>query len=354
MKILHLLKSDKFSGAENVVCQIISMFDLNKDIEFVYCSRDGLIKEALLERNIRFNLMKSFSISEIKRVIKEEKPDIIHAHDMAASFYAAICCGNIPLISHIHNNNFDSRGLSLKSLLYMFAAKKSKHIFWVSNSSFEGYKFHNFFKDKSSVLYNIIDITSLREKLNKDKSSYNYDIIYLGRLTYLKNPQRLLRILEKILEIRPQTKVAIIGTGDLEEEIKNKIQTNKNFKNIDFLGFKNNPYKILLNSKLMLMTSRTEGTPMCALEAMALGVPIVSTPVGGMKDLVESGKTGYLSDFDDEIIKDICKILDNKKLHDNLSNNSIFKITKIMNSDLYKNEILRYYLDKQFIDIDKE
>ena len=103
MKILHLLKSDKFSGAENVVCQIISMFDLNKDVEFVYCSRDGLIKEALLERNIRFNLMKSFSISEIKRVIKEEKPDIIHAHDMAASFYGAICCGNIPLISHIHN-----------------------------------------------------------------------------------------------------------------------------------------------------------------------------------------------------------------------------------------------------------
>ena len=346
MKILHLLKSDKFSGAENVVCQIISMFDLNKDIEFVYCSRDGLIKEALLERNIRFNLMKSFSISEIKRVIKEEKPDIIHAHDMAASFYGAICCGNIPLISHIHNNNFDSRGLSLKSLLYMFAAKKSKHIFWVSNSSFECYKFHNFFKDKSSVLYNIIDIKSLKEKLSNDKNNYNYDIVYLGRLTYLKNPQRLLKILEKVLEIRPQTKVAIIGTGDLEEEIKNKIGTNKILKNIDFLGFKNNPYKILSNSKLMLMTSRTEGTPMCALEAMALGVPIVSTPVGGLNDLVENEKTGYLSDFDDEITKNICEILDNKKLRDNLSNNSIFKITKIMNSDLYKNEILKYYLNE--------
>ena len=346
MKILHLLKSDKFSGAENVVCQIISMFDLNKDIEFVYCSRDGSIKEALLERNIRFNLMKSFSISEIKRVIKEEKPDIIHAHDMGASFYAAICCGNIPLISHIHNNNFDSRGLSLKSLLYIFAAKKSKHIFWVSNSSFEGYKFHNFFKDKSSVLYNIINVTSLREKLNKDKSNYNYDIIYLGRLTYQKNPQRLLKVLEKVLEVRPQTKVAIIGTGDLEEEIKNKIGNNKKLENVDLLGFKNNPYKILSDSKLMLMTSRWEGTPMCALEAMALGIPIVSTPVDGMKDLVENGKTGYLSDFDDEITKDICKILDNKKFHDNLSNNSIFKIAKIMNSSLYKDEILRYYLDE--------
>lgn len=343
MKVMHLLQSNKFSGAENVVCQIISMFKSDENIEFVYCSQDGPIKEALTERSIRFNLMDNFSISEIKRVIKEEKPDIIHAHDMRASFYVAICCGNIPLISHVHNNNFNSRGLSLKSLLYMYAARKAKHIFWVSNSSFEGYKFHVFFKNKSSVLYNIINIDLLKEKMNKDDNTYRYDIVYIGRLTYQKNPQRLLKVLEKVLEVRPQTKIAVIGTGDLEEEIKNEIINNKKLKNVDFLGFKNNPYKILSDSKLMLMTSRWEGTPMCALEAMALGVPIVSTPVDGMRDLVENGETGYLSDSDDELIKDICEILDNKRLHDNLSDNSIFKITKIMNIKLYKEEIFKYY-----------
>lgn len=346
MKVMHLLQSNKFSGAENVVCQIISMFKSDENIEFVYCSQDGPIKEALTERSIRFNLMDNFSISEIKRVIKEEKPDIIHAHDMRASFYVAICCGIIPLISHVHNNNFNSRGLSLKSLLYMYAARKAKHIFWVSNSSFEGYKFHVFFKNKSSVLYNIINIDLLKEKMNKDDNTYRYDIVYIGRLTYQKNPQRLLKVLEKVLEVRPQTKIAIIGTGDLEEEIKNEISNNNKLENVDFLGFKNNPYKILSDSKLMLMTSRWEGTPMCALEAMSLGVPIVSTPVDGMRDLVENGETGYLSDSDDELIKDICEILDNKRLHDNLSDNSIFKITKIMNSNLYKNEILKYYLSE--------
>ena len=71
-----------------------------------------------------------------------------------------------------------------------------------------------------------------------------------------------------------------------------------------------------------------------------------STPVDGMRDLVENGETGYLSDSDDELIKDIYEILDNKRLHDNLSDNSIFKITKIMNSNLYKNEILKYYLSE--------
>lgn len=343
MKVMHLLQSNKFSGAENVVCQIISMFKSDENIEFVYCSQEGPIKEALLERSIKFNLMDNFSISEIKRVIKEEKPDIIHAHDMRASFYAAICCGNIPLVSHIHNNNFNSRGLSLKAFLYMYAAKKAKHVFWVSNSSFEGYKFHNFFKKKSSILYNIINIDLLKEKMNKDENTYKYDIVYIGRLTYQKNPQRLLKVLEKVLEIRPQTKIAIIGTGDLEEEIKKEISSNNKLENVDFLGFKNNPYKILSDSKLMLMTSRWEGTPMCALEAMSLGVPIVSTPVDGMRDLVENGETGYLNDSDDELVNGICKILDNKNLYNHLSGNSIFKVNKIMDIRLYKEEIFKYY-----------
>lgn len=126
MKVLHLLESPRFSGAENVVCQIILM--LKDEIEFVYCSRDGQIREALQERNIKFCPIKKLSVSEVKRVIKEEKPDLIHAHDMRASFYAALVCGRIPLISHIHNNNFDSRGLSVKSILY-FLRQKGQGIF---------------------------------------------------------------------------------------------------------------------------------------------------------------------------------------------------------------------------------
>ena len=345
MKIMHLLYSNKFSGAENVVCQIISMFKDNEDMEFVYCSQNGSIKNSLEERNINFNLVNKFSISDIKRVVKTEKPDIIHAHDMRASFYGALCCGNIPLISHIHNNNFNSRRFSLKALLYMFAARKAKHIFWVSTSSFEGYKFHNYLKNKSSILYNVINIDLLKEKANKDLKHYNYDIIYLGRLTYQKNPQRLLKILEKILKLRPQTKIAIVGTGDLEKEIKNEIETSEKLKNIDFLGFSNNPYRILSDSKIMVMSSRWEGTPMCALEAMSLGVPIVSTPVDGLKDLIENGKTGYLSNNDDELVNCIFKILEDKNLQNYLSDNTLAKIKKTMNIKLYKKEILKQYLN---------
>lgn len=63
----------------------------------------------------------------------------------------------------------------------------------------------------------------------------------------------------------------MIGTGEMENKIKELLMSNKKLSNIKFLGFNSNPYKILANSKVMIMTSRWEGTPMCALEALSMG-----------------------------------------------------------------------------------
>ena len=61
MKVLHLLQSDRFSGAENVVCQIIGMMKNEPNIEMVYCSSDGPIRDALAERKIKFVPLEKFS-----------------------------------------------------------------------------------------------------------------------------------------------------------------------------------------------------------------------------------------------------------------------------------------------------
>ena len=343
MKILHLLQTNRFSGAENVVSQIIGIFQGDTDIEMVYCSRDGQIRDALDERGIQFAPIESLSVQEVKRVIREQKPDIIHAHDMRAGFVAARACGKIPLISHIHNNNFNSRGLSAKSLAYFLAAKKARHIFWVSQSSFEGYVFHKHFKNKSSVLYNIIDVDALYQKMKTDPNRYDYDVIYVGRLTYPKNPQRLMRVLAQIKENYPGVKMAVVGTGDLEEETKALSRELNLADNVQFLGFQSNPLKMLRDAKVMIMTSRWEGTPMCALEAMALGVPIVSTPTDGLCELITNDVTGYLSDADDEIAKKTCQILLDNTKWQSMSQHSRELSVKMNNIDFYKDQILKSY-----------
>lgn len=322
MKVIHLLCSNRFSGAENVICQIMNMFKDEPNVEMLYCSPDGQIKNALQEREIKFVPLNVLNPKEVKKVITEQNPDVIYAHDMRASFIAACVCGKVPLISHIHNNAFDSRGISLKSIAYFFAAIKAKHIFWVSKTSFTGYAFHHFFLKKSSILYNVIDTELLKEKALKDEKQYDYDIIFLGRLTYQKNPERLIKVFSRLVKKIPEVKMAVVGTGELESKINALALENDLEKNIDFLGFCENPLKILHDSKVMVMTSRWEGTPMCALEAQALGVPIVSTPADGLKELVENGKTGFLSDDDDDLVEYLASIIKDGNLRKELSYNA--------------------------------
>lgn len=342
IKILHLLQSDRFSGAENVVCQIISMME-NDDVEMAYCSRDGQIREALSERNIKFLPISDLTVREVKRIIKEYKPDIIHAHDMRASFIAALACRRIPLVSHIHNNNFDSRGISTKAIAYLYAGLKAKKIFWVSDSSYNGYAFHKVLKKKSEVLYNIINIDALYSKMALDKNTYNYDVIYLGRLTDQKNPQRLMKVCRGIVDKVPSVKIAIIGTGELENETRAEAERLKLGSNITFLGFQTNPYKILHDAKLMIMTSLWEGTPMCVLEAMSLGVPVVSTPTDGVKVVVENKNTGYLASDDNALVEACCRIVCDSNLKNAMSINSKKRAKELMNIEKYKERLFKVY-----------
>ncbi len=335
--------SNTYNGAENVVCQISDLFKSEKNIEIVYCSPDGPIRTALSEHGVRFAPLKKLSVKELKRVILEVKPSIIHAHDMRANFYSFLSAKRIPIVSHIHNNNYDSRGLSLKSILFYIAAKKSKHIFWVSKTSFNGFYFNNLLKDKSEILYNVININTLRQKVSQDSNQYNYDFVYLGRLTYQKNPQRLVKLMEQVVMKNPKIKFAILGQGELEKEIIDYINRHNLLSNIHFLGYRSNPYKILQCAKALIMTSRWEGLPMCALEAFALGVPVVSTPADGLKELITNCQDGFLSDVDERLVEQLLKLYNDANFRLKLSKGAITKITKIMNLGKYKDSIKDLY-----------
>ena len=343
MKVMHVLNSRIYSGAEKVVCQIIKSF--RDDVEMVYCSPDSdIVRQMLSEQGVTFLPMETMSTAELKRVIKEQKPDLIHAHDMRASFFSALCCGKIPLVSHIHNNAYDARGLSPKTVAYLLAGFKAKHILWVSNSSYEGYAFHKLFAKKSSVLYNIIDTEAIFEKKAQDETTYDYDMIYVGRLTFQKDPQRLMRLCARLKERKPDLKVAIVGTGELEAEVKQLCEELKIAENVHFLGFRSNPIKMIHDSKAMILTSRWEGTPMCALEAMALGTPVVSTPSDGMKDLIEDGVNGYLTDDDAVMAEKLLAIMNDAAHRNFLGENTKKKFAEINDAPKYKQAIYDCYM----------
>ena len=342
MRVLHVLYSRIYTGAEKVAAQIIQAFE--GKVDMAYCSLEcDEVWKILDGMGIRHYGVGELTPATLGRVIREYRPDVIHAHDMRTGFVAALCCGKIPLISHIHNNAYDARGLSVKSIAYLLAGIRAKHIFWVSNSSYEGYVFHRLFAKKSSVLYNIIDTRRIFAMKDADENRYHYDLIYLGRLTYEKNPQRLMRLSAALKLCKPDIQVAVVGAGELEGETKALCEELKLQENVHFLGFQSNPIKMVADSGAMILTSRWEGMPMCALEAMALGTPVVSTPSDGLKDLIENGVNGYLSDEDAVLTEDVLKILGDPDHRRLLSENAVKKFARINDEEKYNATILACY-----------
>lgn len=343
MKVLHLLSTNKFSGAENVVCQIINMFQNETNYKMFYCSPDGEIKETLKNKNIDFVPIKSLTYKELRKIVKNIKPDIIHAHDVKASILASLFNKKCKVISHIHGNSLEMRKVSIKSLLYLICSKRFKHIFWVSNSCFFDYKYSKKIEDKSSILVNVINTQRINELAKEKGMTDNYDVIYVGRLVQLKNPLRMIKIFESVCKEKYNAKLAIIGDGVMFNEIQEYITSHNLKNNIDLLGFKNNPYKYIYKSKMMILTSIYEGTPMCVLEAMALGKPIISTPTDGLIDLIKQDYNGFLSDKDEELETEIISLINDQEKLSKMSKNVIKEFNKFNDIEKYKNEIKNKY-----------
>lgn len=340
MKVLHVLASNQFSGAENVACQIIHMF--KNEIDMAYCSPQGNIAQKLQENNMTYFPLQKLNTKNLNKILQTYQPNVIHAHDIKAVIFAIKASkGKVPVIGHVHGNDFAMRKFSLKSVLFQLHAKKCKHIFWVSNSCLKEYKFYNKIKDKSSVLYNIVNVQNIQNSvLNADKK---YDIIYLGRLTYPKNPLRLLEIAKDLANVKPNFTMAVVGDGVLRPEFEEKLAEYHLQNNVKMLGFVSNPYQILAQSKVMLMSSIYEGTPMCALEAISLGVPIVSTPTDGMKDIIRND-IGVLYQTNQEAVSALSHYImlhknEYKQVQDNINKFS----EEYNNISTYKSKVLCQY-----------
>ena len=344
MKVLHILGSDRFSGAENVACQIIAMFSGDADLKMAYCSRDGQIREALAARGVDFYPIPELSAKALKKVINEINPDVLHAHDMRASFVAVRAArGKIPVISHIHGNSALAHGINVKTLAYRYAAKRAKHIIWVSKSSLEDYRFRSKVVGKSTVLGNVVSISEVENKALADTNEYEYDAVFVGRLVYEKNPLKFLRIINLVKEKLPRLSVCVLGDGYLQEDFKAEIENLGLSHIIQMRGFVENPMKIMRSSSVMIISSVSEGLPMCALEAMALGVPIVSTPIDGLNSIIENGVNGYLSDNESELAELVVRIISDKEKREEMSQNARVAAKKINNQENYKDKLREIY-----------
>ena len=158
-----------------------------------------------------------------------------------------------------------------------------------------GTKAVDFFREKGvqSVLEVVSGgIDSVRFKPTKEVPLY--DLILTGRLVEIKRIDVFLKAVKHAVNKIPNIKVAIVGSGELRDELQ-KLSMNLGIENnVDFVGYQDDIESWLQKSRIFVLTSDSEGLSLSMMEAMMCGLPAIVSDVGDMGDLVEDGINGYL------------------------------------------------------------
>ena len=119
-------------------------------------------------------------------------------------------------------------------------------------------------------------------------------IVWVGRLTPIKQPEVFLDAAKLIKLRHPQAIFLVVGDGELRSEVESKARALEMANDIRFLGWRGDLATIYAASNLSLLTSRNEGTPVAIIEAMASGLPSVSPNVGGVRDVITDPSVGTI------------------------------------------------------------
>ena len=145
-----------------------------------------------------------------------------------------------------------------------------------------------------------------------------YDVLFVGRLASNKGILLLVDAIAAVTRTHPDVRLAIRGEGPLKAEIQAKITALNLQKNIVFLPRIADTAAmadLYRRSRMLVCASTVEGNPRVTIEAMACGVPVISTPVGIMPDVIQDGENGYLFDWQpDQLAEQIGLLLDDPDL----------------------------------------
>lgn len=191
---------------------------------------------------------------------------------------------------------------------------------------------------KSSVIYNAIKIDEVRKKADAFPVDYNLHPVFssMGRLHSRKNYHTLMKVHKRLLDEGYSHSVAVIGGGGEMENLKKQALELGVQHTFLLLDTQINPYPYIKHSDYFVLPSESESYPLTIGEVMGLGIPVLSTNVGGIPEMIDHLKDGYLVNPDEQAIYEGMKVfLTDEKLVSDIKENSEQSIIKFDNQKIY-------------------
>lgn len=334
-KVLMVIPNLGTGGAEKLVIDIARNIDIEKfDVRILSLfPKNNSIYDEIAENEklnvVYMNKKKGISLDHVFKVTKyilDLKPDVIHTHlnvvpyTLFGCIFAKVKCR----IHTVHNaakyegTNRDRRILKFAYKMFNFTPVGISDT--IKKTIMDYYRLR---EKKVPCIYNGIDTTIFTQNEYKKENLENkFYLVSIGSFKSQKNHRLMIEAFNKICIYNDYFKVPysiylkLVGDGQLRNEIEDQIKKYNLEERVIMKGEVKDVCRELNSSDVLLMTSDYEGLPLAVLEAMACGLPIISTKAGGVVDVVEDNENGILVDVGkkEQIVDAIIKLEQNKDL----------------------------------------
>jgi glycosyltransferase involved in cell wall biosynthesis len=280
------------------------------------------------------------ALPQMFTIIKKEKPDILHAHNrfFISTIYAVLMkyVFNLPLITmlhattrpHLQNNILLNLGTRFYEKSFSKLIVKNSDLVLALNKAglHQALQLGGTLK-KIAIIPTGVDHNHFQPTYLKHHSSAKKKVVYVGRLINIKGLHLLIRAAPIILAKRPLTEFILVGDGPLKDGLRSLAKQLHVAHAFHFLGLRTDVNDILKECDIFVLPSLTEAMPLTVLEAMASGLPVIATKVGGNVELLQH--SGILIDCDSTALANaVLMLLENPLLATELSQRSLLKVTQ--------------------------
>lgn len=321
MKIAVLATVTHFGGAERVVLSLIKnvnsgLFDLVPIIFTRASQRDNIFFKELNKTGRKYHtifvdnhkikyLNPVANIIEAYKLLKKNEFDLVHTHGYRADILGIILSKltGLPVVSTCHGFISNDLNLKLYNKLDCFLLRYANRIMAVSDGIKNDLIKSGISDKRIAMIQNAVEQNGEKELFSRNRKAkrqllniHEKEFVagYIGRLSEEKGVKYLIEACTLLAKSGAPVKILIIGDGPQRKELEELVENSGNEGSIMFTGFQNDIENWLPAMDVFVLPSLTEGTPMSMLEAMAGGIPVVASSVGGVPQVIDSDKGGIL------------------------------------------------------------
>jgi glycosyltransferase involved in cell wall biosynthesis len=303
LRVLHVIDSFDLGGAQTALLNLLRELDPARHVCEVACMHGRGVFWPEFEalqlpvHSLSPSKYAPFYLPRLAGLIARFRPHVVHCHLFGSNWIAkplAALLGVPVRVNHDQCNDalrYESRAAFW---LDRWTNRFSSHVCAVSRSTRDFLvRDEGLSPDRVSVVYNGVDLRRFEPPASRPQRA-EWTVLGVGRLTDQKNFALFLEVLAGLSAAGVPVRGRIAGTGPQEHALRAQARALGLEKRVEFLGHVTDTARLYAEADALLMPSRFEGTPLTALEAMAMRLPIVASRLDGLAEVLDSGRDALL------------------------------------------------------------